>query len=282
MRCRAGPRADQHRPLGVIVTLLGLAALVTVGAQDAAAVARATSPGLATPGFGLNLTVWTNPLENGSQLRITPYVSGANGSLSYHWTGLPPGCGPDTLPRIDCAPWIGVYNITLEVTDAGGDSANASVTLAVIAALGAGLAWIGLGGCANWSAGVYTVYPGGGDAPYTIDWHLVNGTVVSTSMTRETWAFPNGTPVLGYVTVEDALGAQVVVDAGLPANDCAPPPPIPMPPPSPGLPARMPDVPPVISPTGAVEWGVVLVLLFGAGTVEVVAVRDWDRRRRSR
>jgi PKD repeat protein len=71
-------------------------------------------------------------LTAGTDTNLTVSAHGGTGTLSYAYTGLPPGCVSSDLASLECRPsTAGVYLVTVTVTDAVGLQASASVTLTV-------------------------------------------------------------------------------------------------------------------------------------------------------
>jgi YVTN family beta-propeller protein len=69
-------------------------------------------------------------LGSSTSLRVT--VTGGTGSLSYLYTGVPPGCTSHNTASLDCSPSaVGTFNVTVIVTDSTGSTVNATVTVIV-------------------------------------------------------------------------------------------------------------------------------------------------------
>ncbi|HZY91250.1 MAG TPA: PKD domain-containing protein [Thermoplasmata archaeon] len=85
------------------------------------------------PTLALAINLSSVPL--GGSVELLSTVSGGFPAWSYEWKGLPPGCASSTGATLSCTPTaIGSYTITVDATDAIGDSRNASVGLTVEAA----------------------------------------------------------------------------------------------------------------------------------------------------
>src|SRR5207249_11820772 len=69
------------------------------------------------------ITAFTTPsnILTGQQLQLRVSGQGGTGTLSYFYTGLPPGCVSMNSPSISCSPTSsGSYRVTATITDASG------------------------------------------------------------------------------------------------------------------------------------------------------------------
>ncbi len=69
------------------------------------------------------ITAFTTPsnILTGQQLQLSIAGEGGTGTLSYSYTGLPPGCVSMNSPSISCSPTSGgTYRVTATITDASG------------------------------------------------------------------------------------------------------------------------------------------------------------------
>lgn len=70
----------------------------------------------------------------GHRLNLSGTVTGGYGADTLAWTGLPTGCLAADVATITCTPSLaGIYDVRLEATDARGETANATLTVAVSA-----------------------------------------------------------------------------------------------------------------------------------------------------
>ncbi|HYK93660.1 MAG TPA: hypothetical protein VEY07_06425 [Thermoplasmata archaeon] len=75
----------------------------------------------------------------GHRVFFTTNVSGGVPPWSYTYSGLPPGCGTQSVPILPCTPvTAGNYTVVVRVQDAVGASGTATLALAVAAAGGSG------------------------------------------------------------------------------------------------------------------------------------------------
>ncbi len=112
-------------PVTVILTLTDAR-----GASAQASVALTVN---ALPSIG-GFTVSRSSVALGSAVTFSTTASGGTGGLRVGYTGLPPGCSGANASSISCAPTaVGHYAVTVTVTDALGQSANATVALEVTA-----------------------------------------------------------------------------------------------------------------------------------------------------
>ncbi len=112
-------------PVTVILTLTDAR-----GASAQASVALTVN---ALPSIG-GFTVSRSSVALGSAVTFSATASGGTGGLRVGYTGLPPGCSGANASSISCAPTaVGHYAVTVTVTDALGQSANATVALEVTA-----------------------------------------------------------------------------------------------------------------------------------------------------
>ena len=105
---------------------------ITVNDQANHSVSESTTlsvfEGLAIASFSINPA--TVAVGHGTML--TTNSSGGVGALTYHYTGLPPGCSSQDVASLSCIPSdAGGYAIRVYVNDSGGYSANATAKLAV-------------------------------------------------------------------------------------------------------------------------------------------------------
>src|SRR5260370_41447860 len=69
------------------------------------------------------ITAFTTPANilTGQQLQLSISGRGGTGTLSYSYTGLPPGCVSMNSPSISCGPTSsGTYRVTATITDSSG------------------------------------------------------------------------------------------------------------------------------------------------------------------
>jgi hypothetical protein len=106
----------------------------------------------------------------GRAVQLSVTATGGNGSLSYAFSGLPPGCASEQSPTLTCVPTdAGVFILRVNVTDSSGVGVEGTLTLTVnlppsVADFGAKPAVV--------SVGATTVVGGnisGGSAPFTFD-----------------------------------------------------------------------------------------------------------------
>ena len=87
------------------------------------------------------LSATHNPVDVGQATTIsTSGATGGTGTYTYAWTNLPSGCGNSDTPSVDCTPAATTgspLTVSLTVTDGNGDTATATLSLAVDPALDA-------------------------------------------------------------------------------------------------------------------------------------------------
>lgn len=68
----------------------------------------------------------------GQTTTLSVSASGGTGTLTYAYTGLPPGCSSADTPSLSCAPnGVGSFSVRVYVNDSAGQSANATTPLTV-------------------------------------------------------------------------------------------------------------------------------------------------------
>jgi DNA-binding beta-propeller fold protein YncE len=135
------------------------------------------------------------------------FVGGA-GSVTFTYGGLPAGCVPSSEPEWNCAPSAsGEFQLTVNVTDSLGASAEATAPLTVMPALGvtatlspstlprvdAGVPVVGLASALN------------GLPPYAYSWNFGDGAVASGPHASHAYATPGAYAVTAQI--QDATGA---------------------------------------------------------------------------
>lgn len=91
---------------------------------------KATSGGSLT----VALTASVNPVVAGTSTTLTTTVNGGAGTLTYTYSGLPPGCVNSDVSSLVCTPSStdnGTYVVSVGVTDGAGHSGNGSISLVV-------------------------------------------------------------------------------------------------------------------------------------------------------
>jgi PKD domain-containing protein len=94
--------------------------------SDRVAIAVYTDPSI------LSFTATPNDPYLGQSTTFVVSTSGGNGSLTYSYANLPKGCLSTNATAISCAPTsTGNFEVTVTVTDRGGESATAVTTVSV-------------------------------------------------------------------------------------------------------------------------------------------------------
>ncbi len=84
------------------------------------------------PSLSATLVAVPSTVEVDATTDLETTVMGARSSLTYSYTGLPPGCTSANLATLPCTPTeAGVYPITVHVSQTGGGSTSAMTTLTV-------------------------------------------------------------------------------------------------------------------------------------------------------
>jgi hypothetical protein len=97
------------------------------------------------PALLVQLAVTPDPVEVGRPTVLEVSVNGGNGSATFGFAGLPPGCSPSNTSRLACTPSEpGTYQVTVTVTEPSGGTGTANRTLTVTPAPG-GSAYRGFG-----------------------------------------------------------------------------------------------------------------------------------------
>ena len=79
-------------------------------------------------------TASPNPILVGQATHVDVSASGGIGTLSYAYSGLPPGCATVNTPSLTCVPTaIGAFDVRVFANDTASQSANATTTLTVSA-----------------------------------------------------------------------------------------------------------------------------------------------------
>jgi len=82
--------------------------------------------------FDFTVVVPTSP-QVGQQFQLVVKPEGGYGTLTYNYSGLPPGCTSEDTSTLSCTPTQpGHYNITISVHDQAGDYASHVVSLTVL------------------------------------------------------------------------------------------------------------------------------------------------------
>ena len=77
-------------------------------------------------------TASPDPVMVGATAAFTVAAFGGIGTLTFNFSGLPPGCAPGNLDSFSCVPQkAGVYSVEVNVTDSAGHAAAASLVLTV-------------------------------------------------------------------------------------------------------------------------------------------------------
>jgi gliding motility-associated-like protein len=148
---------------------------------------------------GIDITLTTQPMDNGNPGSIVSNVQGGNGNLTYNWTG-PAGFPGSNMPNLTNLTIEGEYCLT--VTDISGCSMQECATL------GQALAITGQSierPCPGESTGSIDITVGGGclATDYQYNWSGPNG------FTASTQDIANLTPGTYNVVVTDCFGETV-------------------------------------------------------------------------
>ena len=158
-----------------------------------------------------SLSVTPNIIDEGSSVTVASSTSFGVGVLSYSYSGLPAGLVSKNLSSISGTPSVvGTFAIKLTVTDAAGESVNASVQLTVNAALTATISYspgaVDVGQLVQ-----FTVALNGGESPYTEQWVFGDGYTGSGVSPYHVFDSSGGYDVA--VTVTDAVGNSYTANA---------------------------------------------------------------------
>ncbi|HTT16810.1 MAG TPA: protease pro-enzyme activation domain-containing protein, partial [Thermoplasmata archaeon] len=205
--CTPAPGDDAGSPYTVSVT-------VTDGASDHATASFSLSvdPALSagTPSAS------PNPVDEGVATTISDVgFGGGGGAYGFAWSGLPPGCGPETVASFSCTPGAsGTFTVSVTVTDGNGNSATASFSLTVNGPISAVIS-IGMNPVDEGQETTFTAVVGGGSGGYTYAWSGLPsgcgspGDVVSFSCTPAP-GDAAGSPYTVALTVTDSQGGQAM------------------------------------------------------------------------
>ena len=159
------------------------------------------------------VTANPNPVVVGQRTEISITVSGGTPPYTFHYLGLPPGCGSVDANPVNCTSTSpGNYTLTVSVHDASGKVANATLFLVVKGAISplsvtltTNLTVVQVGHPFTLSADVI-----GGVGPFTYEWSL-NGTNLTGSVDSPILSTNRSSPgAYSYsVWVRDSMGELV-------------------------------------------------------------------------
>lgn len=139
-------------------------------------------------------------------VQLAATVQGGNGSFSYRWTGLPPGCDSTNASSVGCRPGLpGAYHILLWVNDSVGDSGRSfPVVLRVFPLPTVSIAATPTAGIAPLDAHFLATVVGG-EPFFHYAWSVDNVSAGQSSELNWTFLLPGRSLV--SVLVQDAAGA---------------------------------------------------------------------------
>ena len=194
------------------ITLSLLAATHTTAVSSALTLAILATTSSGVPkitSFGATPSI----VSLGSTVQFNTVTRGGTYPLSYHYTGLPPGCLSQNASIFSCTPGIGgLFNVWVVVTDATGKSASASTNLTVIAPSGYPLIssftvspqQVSVG-----SSAVFTVTASGGTPPLSYSYTGLPSGCQSASTSSLSCTPSQAGNYSVQVTVTDAAGRSV-------------------------------------------------------------------------
>ena len=116
----------------------GLVGITVIAHLNGRTATNASSITIYGPSTGLTIESFvalppTIQIGQSTQLSVNALDWGVLTSLSFTYTGLPPGCSSSNAPGLNCTPTsVGTYSVRVHVIDGGGHSANATTPLIVI------------------------------------------------------------------------------------------------------------------------------------------------------
>lgn len=162
-------------------------------------------------------------LDLGEPLETTVVAYGGSLPLSYSYFGLPGGCSSLDASHLNCTPTAtGAFTVEVQVTDNGGQSAFANLSVTINAALSLPSLSSDRSQVSVGAGAVFDATPTGGTSPFTYAYTgLPAGCSSANSPTLTCFpsaSAPSPSPYAVSVDVTDATGAQVTATATLTVN----------------------------------------------------------------
>ena len=154
-------------------------------------------------------------IDVGQNVTFSPLgLTGGTGTYTYRWSGLPAGCVGGNRSTIKCAPTtVGSSEVTLNVTDTNGISANRTIDFTVRTDPSVGTPTASPGSVSVGHTVVFSVNVSGGSGSYRYNWSgLPSGCVSADAWTITCTPSGTGTSQVA-VTVTDSNGFEVVSGA---------------------------------------------------------------------
>ncbi|MCI4331594.1 MAG: kelch repeat-containing protein [Thermoplasmata archaeon] len=149
-------------------------------------------------------------------IQFTAAQGGGTPTITFTWTGLPPGCGPVDAANLSCAPSSdGSFNVTLNASDPSGASARQTIPLTIsadptVGPLLVAPSQLDLGSTIAISANLT-----GGTAPFTVLWTGLPPGCPNSPVLSFT-CVPTGTGTfLPKVTATDSAGVNTNASASI-------------------------------------------------------------------
>ncbi|MHB8351501.1 MAG: PKD domain-containing protein [Thermoplasmata archaeon] len=169
---------------------------------------------LALPPEVTSLSTSPGLIDEGMATTIHATAAWGAGNFTYAYSGLPVGCITQNLTNLTCTPAThGNFSLRLEVTDALGQTANASTPLVVNPPL------VVLGSVSTETPDVgqsvqFSATVSGGEAPYLQAWYFGDGAESGSATAVHTYGASGA--YAAYILVNDSLG--LVKELALPID----------------------------------------------------------------
>jgi PKD repeat protein len=169
-------------------------------------------------GFVAALSASSPGVTVGHVVAFKATTSIGDSGVTYRWSGLPPGCVGSDNASLTCVPeQIGSFDVHVAATDAGNQTARASLNLSVDPDPTVTIQILSNPNCAGagpgWSLRAAIA---GGTSPFQGAWTLGDGTTARGLWVNHTYA--SATRATVGVRITDASGAQAESSLTLPAS----------------------------------------------------------------